>query len=330
MDPRNLAGPLKVAMLINSLGEEASQAMLHALGPSEQEKIKKLIPQLKMIPTEVVDKVAREFIESARRHMPSQAQANAGGPFQKGLPQGASPSNPSGDVKPQALQAAEAMDPDQLVQLIRDEHPQTLALMLSHLSPDLAGEVLALLPATQRADIALRIARLGKINPWMLDEIQAYLTTALDKRIPNATTTAGGVTQLAEIMKRLDADVADTIMEHIENDDDDLADGINQMLFVFDDIVLVDDKGMQQLLRNVETQDLAVAMKAAAPEARDKIFSNMSQRASAMLTEEIDSMGPVRMADVTEAQQKIIRVIQEMEKKGELMIKGVGGEEFIG
>ena len=222
------------------------------------------------------------------------------------------------------------MDTDQLVQLIQNEHPQTFALVLSHLDPTMAGDVLARLPSAQRADVAVRIAKLGKTNPWMLDEIQAYLATSREKRIPAAPQTAGGVNQLAEIMKRLDADITETIMEHIENNDDDLADGISQMMFVFDDIVQVDDRGMQQLLRNVETQDLALAMKAASPETHQKIVNNMSQRASAMLTEEIESMGPVRMTDVTEAQRKIVRVIQDMEKKGELMIKGPGGEEFIG
>jgi flagellar motor switch protein FliG len=142
--------------------------------------------------------------------------------------------------------------------------------------------------------------------------------------------TVGGVGQLADIIKRLDGEIADTIMEHIESSDDELADKVNRMLFVFDDIVLVDDRGMQQVMRNVETQDLALALKAASSEAQDKIFKNMSSRASAMLTEEIDSMGPVRMADVTQAQQKIIQLIQEMEKKGELHIRGLGGDDFIG
>jgi len=330
MDPRNLAGPLKVAMLINSLGEDASHEILNTLGPSEQEKIKKLIPQLKVVPAEVVDKIAREFIESAHSAAPSHPHKNGSISFQNGSSLDSSSHSASGDTNPPALEAAQAMDTDQLVQLIQDEHPQTFALVLSHLDPGMASAVLAQLPSAQRADIAIRIAKLGKINPWLLEEIQAYLATSREKRIPAAPQTAGGVTQLAEIMKRLNTDVADTIMEHIESNDDDLADGISQMMFVFDDIVLVDDKGMQQLLRNVETQDLAVAMKAASPEAQNKIFNNMSQRASAMLTEEIDSMGPVRMADVTDAQKKIVRVIQEMEKKGELMIKGPGGEEFIG
>jgi flagellar motor switch protein FliG len=313
-------------MLINSLGKDASREILNTLGPSEQEKIKKLIPQLSVVPAEVVDKVAREFIENAHSAAPSPSHKNGGVSFQNGSPLESSP----GGTKPPVLEAAQAMDTDQLIQLLQDEHPQTFALVLSHLDPAMASDVLAQLPSAQRADIAMRIAKLGKINPWLLEEIQAYLATSQEKRMPAAPQKAGGITQLAEIMKRLDADVADTIMEQIESNDDDLADGISQMMFVFDDIVLVDDKGMQQLLRNVETQDLAVAMKAASPEAQDKIFNNMSQRASAMLTEEIDSMGPVRMADVTDAQQKIVRVIQEMEKKGELMIKGPGGEEFIG
>jgi flagellar motor switch protein FliG len=325
MDPRKLAGPLKVAMLINSLDEKASQAVLGALSLSEQEKIRRLMPQVDAIPVEMVDKVAQEFIEQARggekesggkkKVNESGSKAAAGTPGQSALGR---------------LGIAQFMDPDQLVQLLQEEHPQTLALILSHLSSDVASDVLAQLPADYRADIAFRIAKLGKVNPWILDEIEAYLASSDKQRIPASSQAVGGLGQLAEILKRLDDDVADTIMEHIESNDDDLAQGINRMLFVFDDIVLVDDKGMQQVLRNVETQDLAVALKAASEEAKDKIFKNMSSRASAMLTEEIESMGPVRMADVTQAQQKITSVIQEMEKKGELIIQGLGGEEFIG
>ncbi len=325
MDPRKLAGPLKVAMLINSLGEKESQAVLGTLSPSEQEKVKRLMPQVDAIPVEVVDKVAQEFIEQAR-----------GGetePAAKQNSQGTGSVNSAGVSAKKSsgrLGIAQFMDPDQLVQLLQDEHPQTLALILSYLDSDVASAVLADLQPDHRLDVAVRIAKLGKVNPWILDEIEAYLVSSDKQRTPAAAPTVGGLSQLAEILKRLDDDIADTIMEHIESNDDDLANGISQMLFVFDDLVMVDDRGMQQVLRNVETQDLALALKAAADETQEKIFKNMSSRASAMLTEEIDSMGPVRMADVTQAQQKITQVVQEMEKKGELIIQGKGGEEFIG
>lgn len=325
MDPRQLAGPLKVAMLINSLDEKASQAVLATFSPSEQEKIKRLMPQIKAIPVEVVDKVAQEFIERARGGVSDSHGKNNGG-----RPGGKTPENPPAQRSSGRLGIAQFMAPDQLVQLLEEEHPQTLALILSYLDADAAGRVLAHLPPDQRADVAMRIARLGKVHPWVLDEIEAFLASSDKQRTAPAPQTVGGLSQLAEILKKLDDDIADTIMEHIETNDDDLASGISQMLFVFDDIVMVDDKGMQQVLRNVETQDLALALKAAAEETQEKIFKNMSSRASAMLTEEIESMGPVRMTDVTKAQQKITQIVQEMEKKGELIIQGRGGEEFIG
>jgi len=325
MDPRKLAGPLKVAMLINSLGEKASQAVMGTLSPAEQEKIKRLMPQVNAIPVEVVDKVAQEFIEQARG-----GEADAGEKKNGSRPGNRRPAGASGPKSSGHLGIAGFMDPDQLIHLLQGEHPQTLALILSFLDSDVASEVLASLPDDQRADIAIRIAKLGKVNPWILEEIEAYLANADKKRVPAVPEAVGGLSQLAEILKRLDDDIADTIMEHIESNDDDLADGISQMLFVFDDLLMVDDKGMQQVLRNVETQDLALALKAASEEAQEKIYKNMSSRASAMLTEEIESMGPVRMADVTQAQQKITQVVQEMEKKGELIIQGQGGDEFIG
>jgi len=329
MDPRKLAGPLKVAMLISSLGEEASQAVLATLSSSEQEKIKRLMPQVEAIPVEVIDKVAKEFIEQARggETVPGgEKDGNRSGP---GTGTGRSAKS-SGKRSSGRLGIAKFMDPDQLVHLFQEEHPQTLALILSYLDSDVAGEVLASLPPDNRADVAIRIAKLGKVNPWILDEIEAYLASSDKERIPAPPEAVGGLGQLAKILKRLDDDIADTIMEHIESNDDDLADGISQMLFVFDDIVMVDDKGMQQVLRNVETQDLALAMKAASDETQGKIFKNMSSRASAMLTEEIESMGPVRMADVTQAQQKITQVVQDMEKKGELIIMDQEGDDFVG
>jgi flagellar motor switch protein FliG len=325
MDPRKLAGPLKVAMLINSLGEKASQAVLGTLSASEQEKIKRLMPQVAAIPVEIVDKVAQEFIEQARGRETESSEKKNGRGSESRTSAGMAGQRSSG-----RLGIARFMEPEQLVQLLQEEHPQTLALILSYLDSDVAGEVLAHLPPDHRVDVAIRIAKLGKVNPWILDEIEAYLVSSDKQRIPAAPQAVGGLSQLAEILKRLDDDIADTIMEHIENNDDDLANGISQMLFVFDDLVMVDDKGMQQVLRNVETQDLALALKAASDETQEKIFKNMSSRASAMLTEEIESMGPVRMADVTQAQQKITQVVQEMEKKGELIIQGRGGEEFIG
>ena len=325
MDPRKLAGPLKVAMLINALDEKASQAVLGTLSPSEQEKIRRLMPQVAAIPVEIVDKVAQEFIEQTRG-----GETESGGKGKTRDSGSNAPGRTPGQKALGRLGIAQFMDPDQLFQLLEEEHPQTLALILSHLDSEVASEFLALLPPDQRADVAIRIAKLGKVNPWMLDEIEAYLASSDKQRIPASSQAVGGLTQLAEILKRLDDDMVDTIMAHIESSDDNLADGISQMLFVFDDIVMVDDKGMQQVLRNVETQDLALALKVASEEAQEKIFKNMSTRASAMLTEEIESMGPVRMADVIQAQQKITQVVQEMEKKGELIIQGRGGEEFIG
>jgi flagellar motor switch protein FliG len=325
MDSRKLAGPLKVALLIKSLDEKSSDKVLGTFSPSEQEKIKRLMPQLNAIPVEVIDKVAKDFIEQARGIEKKSAADQYDRDYARDDSVNISGARPTG-----RLGVARFMDKEQLVQLIQDEHPQTLALILSYLDTEAASDILAHLPPSLRADVALRIAKLGRVNPWMLDEIEAYLSSSEKERVPSDMKAVGGVGQLAGILKKLDGEIADTIMEHIESSDDDLADEVNQMLFVFDDIVLVDDRGMQQLLRNVETQDLALALKAASGEAQDKIFNNMSSRASAMLTEEIDSMGPVRMADVTQAQQKIIQVIQEMEKKGELIISGQGGDEFIG
>jgi len=164
----------------------------------------------------------------------------------------------------------------------------------------------------------------------MVEEIDKVFEEILKNKDQSATQEAGGVGRLAEILNQIDGGSVEQIIDEIEENDPDLADEIKQMMFVFEDVVLVDDKGLQKVLRNVESQELAIALKAASEEVKQKVFKNMSERAAEILKEEMEVSGAVRMKDVTDAQQKITRIIQEMERKGELIISGRGGEEFIG
>ncbi len=238
-----------------------------------------------------------------------------------------------GDEKKQTaavLTALRAMSSEQVVQLIIDEHPQTIALILVNLEKKMGSEVLAGLPEEKMIDVSYRIAKLDKILPGMVNEINQVFADLLGNREASAVQKTDGVDSLADILNRMDGVAANIILEEMEEIDSEIVELIRQKMFVFDDLVLVDDRGMQNVLRSVETKTLALALKASADDVKNKIFSNISERASLILKEEIDSLGAVRMKDVSEAQLIITRIIQEKESKGELVISGRGGEEFIG
>jgi flagellar motor switch protein FliG len=177
--------------------------------------------------------------------------------------------------------------------------------------------------------VALRVAHLDKIQSGMVQDMDRIFEEILKNKDHSVTQEAGGVSRLAEILNSVEGAMAEQIITDIEESDPDLADEIKQMMFVFDDLVLVDDKGLQKVLRSVESSELAIALKAATEDVKAKIFRNMSERAAEILKEEMEVSGAVRMKDVTDAQQKITRIVQEMERKGELIISGRGGEEFI-
>jgi flagellar motor switch protein FliG len=213
--------------------------------------------------------------------------------------------------------------------LIKDEHPQTIAIVLVHLETAVASGILSKMPDDLKADVAVRIAGLDKVCAGMVAEINCVFEEILKNRDSSVTRLTGGVERLAEILNQSDEHSSQLVLGEIEESDPDLAAQIKQKMFVFEDLVLVDDRGFQKVLRKVETAELAMALKAASQEVKDKVFRNMSARAGEMLNEEIANMGPVRMKDVADAQQKITLIIQEMESKGELLVGGRRGEEFV-
>jgi flagellar motor switch protein FliG len=227
------------------------------------------------------------------------------------------------------LAAITKLDPERLFKLVENEHPQTIAIILVHAKTETASDVMSRLPDEVKTDVALRIAKLTKVNSGMVDEINRVIESILSNKESSETHDTGGVDRLAEILNLADEMSSELIMGEIEEQDPELAAQIKQKMFVFEDIVLVDDKGFQKLLRKVETSELAVALKAASDEVKEKVFHNMSARAGDMLREEIADMGPVRMNDVSAAQQKITGLIQDMEFKGELIISGRRGEALV-
>lgn len=327
MDLNKLTGSVKVAILTNAIGVQAAQPILSRLTGDERQLIYKLQSKLSSVPPELVNRVAREFVESSGGaiKLPLNPSSNSKAAGEEKSETEEKPVQRISNIK-----AVQNIEPNQLLQLIKDEHPQTIALILVHLKPITASEILSRMPDDIKGDVAFRIANLDKVLSGMVEEIDRIFEEILKNKDQAATLEAGGVSRLAEILNAIDGTTAEQIIEEIEENDPDLADEIKQMMFVFEDIVLVDDKGLQKVLRSVESHELAVALKAASEEVKQKIFRNMSERAAEILKEEMEVSGAVRMKDVTDTQQKITRIVQEMERKGELIISGRGGEEFIG
>lgn len=322
MDPKQLKGSLKVAILTKAVGPDATRAILDRFSSEERQLIAKLQSKVGALPRSLIDGVAREFVETSGISL-NLLQADAEGDNEDAKEAKKGPPKST-------LEAVQDIEPNQLSQLIRDEHPQTIALILVHLDPGVASEILGRLPDQTMTDVALRIASLNKVQAGMVKEVDKVFEEILKNKDHMSTQEAGGVGHLAELLNHIDGTTVEQIIDEIEENDPDLAEEIKQMMFVFEDLVLVDDKGLQKVLRNVESQELAVALKAATEEVKQKIFRNMSQRAGDILKEEMEVTGAVRMKDVTSAQQKITRIVQEMERKGELIIAGRGGEEFVG
>jgi len=316
MDIRNLAGPLKAAILIRSLGPEVSGTVLKGLSDEEKKVMNQHLDKMGTISTQVIEYVAREFTANAA--LKTRAVQLAA-PVKK--------EDPSEET--QGLEAILSLDTDEIYELIKDEHPQTIAIILIHLKTAVASDVVAKLPDEIKADVAVRVVTLEKVNAAMIDEVNDAFNEILKNKKSSVVNISGGVDRLAEILNQTDEISSELILNEIEETDAEMAAQIKQKMFVFEDLVLVDDRGFQKLLRKVETVELAIALKAASEEVKEKVFRNMSERAGSMLQEEMEDLGPVRMKEVSDAQQAITAIIQEMEAKGEIIISGRRGEDII-
>ncbi len=222
------------------------------------------------------------------------------------------------------LQKAES---ENLLTFIQDEHPQTIALILAHLPPQKASEIMVGLPAAKQVEVVKRIANMEQTNPEVIKEVERGLEHRLSDIVSQTFEKAGGVDTVAEILNLADRSTEKGIMEGLEADDPDLVEQIRRLMFVFEDILLVNDKGIQSVLKEVDNQELGLALKTASEELKNKIFKNMSERAAQLIQEDMQFMGPVRVADVEAAQQKVVDVVRKLEDAGEIIISGRGGEK---
>lgn len=334
MPKKGMSGKQKAANLLIFLGPEKSAKIFKHMTEEEVEQLTLEIASVRQVTPEKMDEIYREFYEMC---LASQYIGQGGIAYAKEVLEKAyGPektmeiiSRISASLQVRPFDFVRKTEPSQLLNFIQSEHPQTIALILAYLDPEKAASVLSALPPEQQADVAKRIALMDTTSPEVIKEVERVLERKLSSIAPQEMTSAGGVKAVVEIINRVDRGTEKTIMEALEVQDPELAEEIKKLMFVFEDIVMLDNRSVQRVLREVESQDLALALKGASSEVAQKIFSNMSSRAAEMLKEDIEFMGPVRLRDVEEAQQRIVNVIRRLEEAGEIVIARGGGDEII-
>lgn len=329
-----LTGLQKAAILLITMGSDlSSQVLQNDFFQEDIEHITAAITQMEKVPKVVRENVLEEFgdLRQAKEYILQGGTKYAQELLQKTVgPQRAQEiiKKLTREAKAIPFSSLRKTDPRYLFNFIREEHPQTIALILSYFEPEQAAQILSLLPKEMQSDIARRIATMDRSNPEVVAEIEKVLESRLASVIKQGQTTIGGISSLVEILNMSDRNTEKTILEELEANAPDLADEIRKKLFVFEDIVKLDDFSIQRVLREVDGKDLALAMRGASEEVRNCIYHNQSKRAGEMLKEEIEFMGPVRLRQVEEAQAKIVKVIRTLEESGEIVISR-GGEDAL-
>jgi len=329
-----LTGKQKAAIILISLGSELSAKILKNFREDEIEDLTLEIANIRRIDPKVKEEVLNEFYELC---LAQNYIAIGGIDYAKEMLEKALGPTKAQDILTKltsSLQVrpfdfARKTDPSQLLNFIQNEHPQTIALVLSFLNPDQAGMVLSALPPVQQVEVARRIATMDRATPEVLREVENVLEKRLSSFVMQDYTAAGGIDTAVAILNRVDRGTEKTIMEALEEDNPELAEEIKKRMFVFEDIVTLDDRSIQRVLKEVDMRDLALALKTASEEVTNRIFKNISSRAREMIKEDMSLMGPVRLRDVEDAQQKIVNNIRQLEESGEIVIARGGEDEII-
>jgi flagellar motor switch protein FliG len=329
-----MSGKQKAAILLISLGPEVASKVYKKLSTEEVEQLTLEIANLRKVDLEQRDQVVREFreIAVAKDYISMGGIEYARDVLEKAV---------GSDHAEQILQKltatlqvrpfdfARKADPNQLLSFLQDEQPQTMALVLSYLEPEQASMVMSSLPHELQAEVAQRIALMGGTSPDVVNEVEQVLEDKLSMMATFDHTQNGGVDAVVKILNGVDRSTEKTILEQLEILDADLADEIKKKMFVFEDIVLLDSKSIQRIIRDVDPKDLQLALKVASEDVREVIFGNMSKRMAETFKEDMEFMGPVRLRDVEDAQQRIVGTIRRLEESGEIVVARGGGDDVI-
>ena len=327
-------GIQKAAILLIALGPEKSASIFKHLKEDEIEELTLEIANTRSVSPQTKESVLNEFYQVC---LAQQYIAEGGIGYAKELLDKALGSDKAQEVitkltaslQVRPFEFVRKTDPSQVLNFIQDEHPQTIAMILSYLSPAQSAMILGALTPEKQADVAKRIAKMDRTSPDVIKEVERVLERKLSSLINQDYTIVGGVDAIVGILNTVDRGTEKHIMESLEIEEPELADEIRKKKFVFEDILLLDDRAIQRVLRDVDNNDLAVALKGANEEVQNVIFKNLSKRLAAMIREDMEFMGPVRMKDVEEAQQKIVGIIRKLEDSAEIVISRGGGDEII-
>jgi flagellar motor switch protein FliG len=328
-----LSGLEKAAIFLITIGPELSSLILKQMAQEDIERITYQIANTTSIDPATMQQIVDEFLQLSDAHtfILQGGMKYAREVLEKTL----GPARASEIIKKlmatskiRPFNMIRKADPKQLVNFIYNEHPQTIALILAYLEPEQAAIVLGALPDQVQADVAKRIALMERASPETLRELESIMEQRLSSLVEQDFAVAGGLKSLVDILNRADRSTERTILEALEQDDPELADEIRKRMFVFEDILTLDDTSIRRVLREVDLKDLALALKAASEEVANRIYRNLSKRAGEMLREDIEYMGPARLRDVEEAQQRIVQIIRRLDEAGEIIIAR-GGEDAI-
>lgn len=333
-DEKQIRGKTKAAILLMALKADAASRVLKLLDPDLIEEVTREIAQLDLVDQEMRGRIIDEFyhLALARQYVEVGGLGYARQLLTKAL-------NPDEakrimsiiehQVFQQPFAFLQKTETENLLTFIQDEHPQTIALVLAHMPAAKSAEILMGLSPSKQLEVVSRVANMEQTNPEVIKEVEKGLEARLAGIVSQRLMRVGGVESVAEMLNLSDRSTEKSIMEALEQEDPDLVEQIRRLMFVFEDILLVNDKGIQSVLKEVDNDELALALKTASDELKEKIFSNMSERAATLIREDMEYMGPVRLKDVENAQQKIVDVVRRLEDAGEIIISGRGGERDL-
>lgn len=335
LDYDTLRGIDKAAILINYLGKEAIKVLFTKMDDGDIRKLIHLMSKFKVVPVHITKRVLEDYYEmisEAEDFIFSDQMANKdtiiealGEERARGIMGGLNISSGSG----RTLESLEMVDAKALSTFLVNEHPQTVAVILAHLEPEKKGEVLRRLPESLQAEVVLRMANLENVDPELIADIDKVLKNQLSNTHTIEQASLGGVQPVAEMLNVMDKNTEQSIMSRLEEKDPLLAEEIRKLMFVFEDVTKIDDRGIQILLKEIPNDRLLLALKTANEEIRAKIFKNISARAAEMLREDLSNMGPARLSDVETAQQEIVNVARRLEGEGKIIIARGGTEDAM-
>lgn len=333
LNAKSLTGPQKAAVFLLAMGEEYSSSFFRGLDERSIKELGKYMSEISYVPSEVLKAVLSEFLNKF------QSDANltvSGKDFLEQLVTKTLDPEVAREVFKVIGDTSHIVPFDELnyvpsenlVSIMMGEHPQTIALILSQIPQVKAAEILNLLPEATKADVAFRILTIGKVQDDLILELDSAIKRDLGK-VGSSTKEVNGVETLANILNEVDGQTEEYLLSHIEEEDPDLADQIRQKMFVFEDLLQVDARSFREILQNVDNEAVAKALKTASEEMKEKIYSNLSERAAEMLREDTEVMGPVRLKEVEEAQQSIIRIAKKLESEGNIVLASKGKEDVF-